>query len=66
MPRDIRETIEFLAERGELLAMKNEVDPVHEVAGIQKSLDNRSSRWDDPIFSTTCNEDFPLLRLPYD
>ena len=37
---DIRRTIEFLEERGELLVVKGEVDPIYEIAGIQKALEN--------------------------
>ena len=35
----IRSTIEFLNKHGKLLATKEEVDPVYEIAGIQKALD---------------------------
>lgn len=41
--RDIssfRSTLEFLKDRGKLLTVKGPVDPVYEIAGIQKSLEN--------------------------
>lgn len=37
---DLRRTIEFLKERGELLVVRGEVDPIYEIAGIQKALEN--------------------------
>ena len=36
----LRGTLEFLKERGELLTVTKEVDPILEIAGIQKALDN--------------------------
>ena len=36
----LRGTLEFLEERGELLRVKGEVDPILEISGIQKALDN--------------------------
>jgi len=36
----MREAIDFLAERKELVLIKNEVDPEYQIAGIQKALDN--------------------------
>ena len=41
--RDIssfRSTLEFLKQKGELLTVKGEVDPIYEIAGIEKSLEN--------------------------
>ena len=35
----IRSTIDFLKKHGKLLVIKEEVDPVYEIAGIQKALD---------------------------
>jgi 4-hydroxy-3-polyprenylbenzoate decarboxylase len=37
---DMRRTIEFLKERGEVLVVEGEVDPIYEIAGIQKALEN--------------------------
>ena len=37
---DIRDTIEFLKQEGELLTIKEPVDPIYETAGIQVALDN--------------------------
>ena len=37
---DIRGTIEFLKQENEILAMKEPVDPIYEIAGIQVALDN--------------------------
>lgn len=36
----VRDLLEFLKERGELLTVKGEVDPIYEISGIQKALDN--------------------------
>lgn len=36
----LRGTLEFLKEEGELLTVKKEVDPILEIAGIEKALDN--------------------------
>ncbi len=41
--RDIssfRSPLEFLKQKGELLTVKGEVDPIYEIAGIEKSLEN--------------------------
>jgi len=35
-----RSTLEYLEKTGELLTVKGEVDPVYEIAGIEKSLEN--------------------------
>lgn len=40
IPRNLREAIDFLGERGELMTIKGEVDPVYEIAAIEKKLDN--------------------------
>ena len=37
---DIRGTIEFLKQEGEILAIKEPIDPIYETAGIQVALDN--------------------------
>ncbi|MBI4333230.1 MAG: UbiD family decarboxylase [Chloroflexi bacterium] len=36
----LRSTLEFLKQTGEVLAIPGEVDPVYEIAGIEKALDN--------------------------
>jgi 4-hydroxy-3-polyprenylbenzoate decarboxylase len=36
----MRATIDFLKSEGEVLVVENEVDPIYEISGIQKSLDN--------------------------
>ena len=36
----LRGTLEFLEERGELLRVNGEVDPILEISGIEKALDN--------------------------
>ena len=41
--RDIssfRSTLEFLKQQGELLTVKGEVDPIYEISGIEKALEN--------------------------
>jgi 4-hydroxy-3-polyprenylbenzoate decarboxylase len=38
--RSIRATMEFLKSEGEVLVVENEVDPICEISGIQKSFDN--------------------------
>ena len=35
----LRGAIQFLKDQGELLIIKNEVDPIYEIAGISKALD---------------------------
>jgi 3-polyprenyl-4-hydroxybenzoate decarboxylase len=39
IPRDIRQALALLAERGELLTISGEVNPEYEISGIQKALD---------------------------
>ena len=39
-PKDLRETLQFLAARNQLAVVETEVDPILEVAGIEKALDN--------------------------
>ena len=36
----LRGTIEFLKEQNEILVIKGEVDPIYEISGIQRSLEN--------------------------
>jgi len=36
----LRSTLEFIRQRGELLTVEEAVDPIYEIAGIQKSLEN--------------------------
>jgi 4-hydroxy-3-polyprenylbenzoate decarboxylase len=38
--RDLRGTIEFLKKEGELIEVEGEVDPIYEIAGIQKAFEN--------------------------
>ncbi len=38
--RDLRGTIEFLKTEGELIEVEGEVDPIYEIAGIQKAFEN--------------------------
>jgi 4-hydroxy-3-polyprenylbenzoate decarboxylase len=40
IPKNLREAMDFLAKRGELITIKGEVDPVYEIAAIEKKLDN--------------------------
>jgi len=40
IPTSFRETIDFLAARGELKQIKDEVDTVYEISAIEKKLDN--------------------------
>ena len=40
IPGSLREAIDFLIQRGELMTVKGEVDPVYEISAIQKKLDN--------------------------
>ena len=36
----VRGALEYLDSKGEVLHITKEVDPIHEIAGIQKALDN--------------------------
>ena len=38
-----RSTLEYLKQKGELLTVKGEVDPIYEIAGIEKALENGPS-----------------------
>jgi 4-hydroxy-3-polyprenylbenzoate decarboxylase len=38
--RSLRSTLDFLAEEGELLQIKGEVDPIYEISGIQMALES--------------------------
>ena len=40
IPKNLRETIDFLAKRGELKTIDAAIDPVYEIAAIEKKLDN--------------------------
>jgi 2,5-furandicarboxylate decarboxylase 1 len=39
LPRNFRELVDFLEDRGDLVRVKREVDPVFEVSGVAKKLD---------------------------
>ena len=39
LPGSMREVIEWLKGQGELLVITKEVDPIHEIAGIEKALE---------------------------
>lgn len=40
VPKSLREAIDFLAARGELVTVKDQVDTVYEISAIEKKLDN--------------------------
>ena len=53
---DIRGTIEFLKQEGEILTIKEQVDPIDEIAAIQVALD------DGPAFLFENIKGYPELR----